>query len=61
MAVVEAFGDQEHGVGAVGPGLEHLVAIDDELLPQHRQRHGDPRAFEIDEAAAEPRAVGEDR
>jgi hypothetical protein len=43
----------------VGPCLEHLVTIDDELLPQHRQRHGHAGRFEIDEAAAKPDGVGE--
>ena len=59
QAVIEAFRDQEHGIGAVRPRLEYLVAVDDELLPQHGQRHGHPRRLEIDEAAAKPDGVGE--
>ena len=35
LPVVEAFGDQQHGVGPGRPGLDHLVGIDDEILPQH--------------------------
>ena len=37
MTIVEAFGDEQHGVGAGRSRFEHLVAIEDKILPQHRQ------------------------
>ena len=36
-AVVETLGDEEDGVSAVDPRLDHLATVDDELLPQHWQ------------------------
>ena len=59
VAVVEALGDQEHRIGPVSPRLEHLIAIDDKLLPQHRQRHSHAGRLEIDEAAAKPDGIRE--
>ena len=61
VAVVEALGDQEHRIGPVGPRLEHLIPIDDELLAEHRQRHGHPGGLEIDKAAAKVPGIGEHR
>ena len=37
QVVVETFGDQQHGVGPGRPGLDHLVRVDNKILPQHGQ------------------------
>ncbi len=39
--------DQEDGIGAVGPGLEELHRVDDEVLAQHRRAGGGAGAVEI--------------
>ena len=43
VAIVEALGDQQHRIGPMHAGLNHLIQIDDEFLAQHRQRHCCPR------------------
>ena len=60
LAVVKDFGDQEDGVGPREPGLDDLVLVDDEILPQ--ERHGDRRsgARQVGELALEEGGVGED-
>ena len=52
--------DEQHGVRAEPAGLPDAVAIDDEILAQHRQ--ADARGgHEVVVAATEPRRLGEDR
>ena len=57
--LVERRDDEQDEVGAVGPGLPHLVAGDDEVLAQHRDVDGGPDGVEVVEAAAEPALLGE--
>lgn len=37
LRIVEAFGDQQDGIGAVGAGFEDLVRIEDEILTDDRK------------------------
>ena len=57
--LVEGGDDQQHHVGAVGPGLVHLVGPDDEVLAQDRHRHLGPHRVEVGERAAEVALLGE--
>ncbi len=40
VAVVQAFGDQQDAVGTGSASLDHLIAVDDEIFPQHRDLDG---------------------
>ncbi len=59
VAIVEAFGDQQHRVGAGCPRFEQLILIENEILPQQRQRHGRADGAEIGEAALKIGCVGQ--
>ena len=61
LVVVEHGDDQQDRVGAGRRGLVELVAVDDEVLAQHRQLGGRDRLAQVVERAAEVRALGEDR
>ena len=61
LPVIQHRHDQEHGVGTPGSGFEELVAVDDEILADHRQATGGTRGGEVSEAAAEMGFVGEYR
>ena len=57
--LVERRDDQQYQVGARGAGLEHLVRIGDELLAQHRDRHGVADGLEVGERTVEPPLLGQ--
>ena len=57
--LVERRHDQQDEVGAVGPGLPHLVRRDHEVLAQHGDVDRRPHRGEVVEAAAEPALLGE--
>ena len=57
--LLERGDDQQHQVGTGRAGLEHLVRRGDEVLAQHRHRHGRPDGLEVGEAALEAAFLGE--
>ncbi len=57
--VVEGGHDEQHQVGAGGPGLEHLVGLDHEVLAQQRGVDGGAHGAQVVEAAAEAALLGE--
>ena len=59
VAIVEAFGDQQHRIGAGGAGFVNLIRVENEILSQHRQPHGGANLLQIEQAALEERAVGQ--
>ena len=60
LVVVQRRDDQQHQVGAGGAGLDHLVAVDDEVLAQHGYVDRGPDRAQVVEAAAEPALLGQD-
>ncbi len=59
LGVVEGGDDEEHGVGAHGPGVRHVTRVDREVLAEHRQRDRGPRRLEVGRGSAEVGTVGE--
>ena len=59
LVLRQAFGNEQDAVGAGGAGFDDLVAVDDEVLPQHGDRHGRPHTHEVVEAAAEIPRIGQ--
>ena len=57
--VVQTFGDQQHGVGPGRAGFDHLIRVDDEILPQHGQIDRRADLPQVIEAALEIRLVGQ--
>ena len=53
--------DEQYQVGAVRPGLVHLVAGDDEVLAQQRHLDRRPYRVEVGQAPAEPARLGQYR
>ena len=61
IADLERAHDEEHGVGAPGPGLVDLVRVDREVLAQDRDVGDAAGLREVVERAAEVERLGEDR
>ena len=57
--LLERGDDEQDDVGAVRPGLVHLVAGDDEVLAQHRHVDGGAHRVEVGLRAAEAAPLGE--
>ena len=59
--IIDRSHDDEDAVGAPGARLEHLIAIEHEVLAQHGQRRGRARRGEIFGSPLEGGRVGENR
>ena len=59
VAVVEALGDQQNAVGSGGASLGHLIAVDEEVFPQHRDLHHLPHGEQIVEMPLKEMFVGQ--
>ena len=57
--LLERGDDEQDDVGAVGAGLVHLVAADDEVLAQHRDVDDGADGVEVGQRAAEAAPLGE--
>ena len=61
FSVGKCSGDQQDGIRAMGPSLDDLVLIDDEVFPEARESGYRRRRLEIRQAALEKWLVGEHR
>jgi hypothetical protein len=57
ISIVERRHDDQDAVGAMGAGLDHLIGIEHEILPQHRQVRRRARRHHEIEMALERRRI----
>lgn len=59
--IVQALGDQEDRIGTGRAGFEHLVAVDDKVLPQHRQVDHRPDLLQVLQRPLKVPLIGQHR